>query len=298
MKCPSCEYINFKIVSKCSNCGYDYKKLKKDPPRLHAREGFTVFAGILDPALVAEEPEIAVAAAEESPAVDLEPAVSVEESGDFDLDLSDAMDAFPEADQETPQAVAQEAEPAADLMDDSALSADFDEVTDMDISDIEVEGLGFEGMDLGNAGEVAIETEESPEEEAVLLDLGEEPAPVAEELALSPEPDVEEDVSLDLGEDVGAVELNLDEGSDVEVTDDAEMNLEPEAEDMELSVDEEVSVEIPAEEEPPATEIEFSLEGEEEPPAVTKEPDTAVPEIEDLGLEIELDETPPPEEPS
>jgi len=104
--------------------------------------------------------------------------------------------------------------------------------------------------------EVAAEPDlEIPDIEAVTLDLGGEETeiiPVAEELALSPEPELDEGITLDLGEDIAI-----------------ETDIEP-------------AVETAAE-----PEIEFELEGNDDSPIVTEEPDTSIPEIEDLGLEIE-----------
>ncbi|MCH8157821.1 MAG: hypothetical protein IID18_08765, partial [Nitrospinae bacterium] len=220
---------------------------------------------------------------------------------DFELNLSDAQETPVQAEAAPP------AQPVADLMDESALPNDFGEAADLDVSDIEVEGLGFEGMDFGETTEAAAKPDSAPPaDEDISLDLGgesaepevsldeaTEPVPVAEELALNaeePSTSVEPEVSLDLG----------DEDSGLEATDAAEINLEPETEGLGLG---EETAAPAVEEEPPAPvvedqEIVFELEGDDEAPATTpKKPDTAIPEIEDLGLEIELSDDPaPPEE--
>jgi hypothetical protein len=69
---------------------------------------------------------------------------------------------------------------------------------------------------------------------------------------LSPEPELDEGITLDLGEDIA------------------------------VEADAEPAVETAAE-----PEIEFELEGDDNSPTVTEEPDTSIPEIENLDLEIE-----------
>ena len=141
-----------------------------------------------------------MATAELSPASDLG---NVDDNPkNFNLDLSDAYETSPEES----SAVEPVAMPIPDMIDESTLPPDFGSDADLDISDIEVEGLGFEGLDLGGD---------------------------------------REDVQAD------------------------EADTEP-------------AVETAAE-----PEIEFELEGDDNSPTVTEEPDTSIPEIENLGLEIE-----------
>ncbi len=190
-----------------------------------------------------------MATAELSPASDLG---NVDDNPkNFNLDLSDAYETSPEES----SAVEPVAMPIPDMIDESALPPDFGSDADLDISDIEVGGLGFEGLDLGGdredvqadeavpldlggVDEVTAEPDlEIPDVEAVTLDLGGEKTeitPVAEELALSPEPKLDEGITLDLGKDIA------------------------------VEADTEPAVETAAE-----PEIEFELEGDDNSPTVT-----------------------------
>ena len=97
MICPSCEYPNFKIVPKCANCDFDFKKFKGEAPSSLAKVGFTVFAGTPAVALAEAEPEAAVASEESSPDGDLATA-------DSELDTKDFNDVAVEPDLELPEA--------------------------------------------------------------------------------------------------------------------------------------------------------------------------------------------------
>ncbi len=97
MICPSCEYPNFKIVPKCANCDFDFKKFKGEAPSSLAKVGFTVFAGTPAVALAETESEAAVASEESSPDGDLATA-------DSELDTKDFNDVAVEPDLELPEA--------------------------------------------------------------------------------------------------------------------------------------------------------------------------------------------------
>ncbi len=294
MICPSCEYPNFKIVPKCVNCSFDFKKFKGKAPSTLAKAGFTVFAGTPAIALAEAEPEEVAVAEELSPASDLA-TEEITESKDFNLDLSDVY--------ETPSgedtAAVQEDMPIPDMIDESELSPDFGSDTDLDVSDIEVEGLGFEGLDLGGTEDTAVEPDlEVPDAEEVTLDLG-----GTEDIVVEPDlelPDADE-VTLDLGgtEDI-AVEPDLEVPDTEEVTldlDGEETDLPPVSEELALSPELDTDISLDLGEDAPAEDaaepIEFELESDDTP-IVTTETDTSVPEIEDLGLEIEISDDPEP----
>ncbi len=183
MICPSCEYPNFKIVPKCANCDFDFKKFKGEAPSSLAKVGFTVFAGTPAVALAETESEAAVASEESSPDGDLATA-------DSELDTKDFNDVAVEPDLELPEA---------------------EEVT-LD--------LGGEEVELPPITE---ELAPSPElDEEISLDLGEEaPGETAVETDIEFELEGDDSPTVEEEADTSAPEIE-DLGLEIEPSDDLE----------------------------------------------------------------------------
>ncbi|MEE2987497.1 MAG: hypothetical protein VX667_06895 [Nitrospinota bacterium] len=233
----------------------------------------------------------------------------VSPSGDFNLNLSDAMDHQETVAEEVPSEI-----PELDLDSESmgTMAFDSDEAKAMG-GEMEIEGLGFEELDFT----APVETEENLSlDEAVDLDLGldQEPAPIAEEPFLeasnedlspdpvetgediaTPELDLDtgvsesEEFSLDTSEpelDIPTPELDLDTGApDIEF---ASKTVEP---DLSLNIQDEPAIESAPEPEPPAQssegelDIKLELDDSDVPLSVENKDKTKL-EIEDLRLEL------------
>ena len=234
-------------------------------------------------------------------------------SGDFNLNLSDAMDHQETVAEEIPSEI-----PELDLDIESMDTMAFDSDAAMAMGgEMEIEGLGFEELDFA----APVETEENLSlDEAVDLDLGldQEPAPIAEEPfreasnedsspdpvetgqdIATPELDLDtgvlesEEFSLDTSEpelDIPTPELDLDTGApDIEV---AFKTVEP---DLSLNIQDKPAIESAPEPgpEPPAQssegELDFKLElDDSDVPLSGEKKDETKFEIEDLRLELEV----------
>ncbi|MDP7057733.1 MAG: hypothetical protein QF434_05035 [Nitrospinaceae bacterium] len=171
MICPSCEYPNFKIVPKCANCDFDFKKFKGEAPSSLAKVGFTVFAGTPAVALAEAEPEAAVASEESSPDGDLATADSEVDTKDFnDVAVEPDLE-LPEAEEVTLDLGGEEVE-LPPVTEELALSPELDEEISLDLSE-------------DTPGETAVETD-------IEFELEGDDSPTVEEEADTSAPEIED----------------------------------------------------------------------------------------------------------
>jgi len=104
MQCSRCNYIRFKSSPKCLNCGFDFKSQKSTAGIGESENEFTIFATVGAEAVAVSEAHDSEMELKSSPSVDdtvqeslvdeydssMEPQEAyIQESGDFELDLSD-----------------------------------------------------------------------------------------------------------------------------------------------------------------------------------------------------------------
>lgn len=292
MQCPECHYTTFKALKKCTNCDFDFKGYKtayRDRAQtfsIHEGAPMVVAAG----ATVDYDVEGAQTTSFEDRAL-LPEALHLTPSGDFSLDLSDVSLPVPVA-ATSPQEFSTEETLPLESLD----NLDFDLDADLDMGDLEVEGLGFEDIDESpkkvsgaESNEISLKSEATAEPETEINLVG-------SEISLEP------DISLDL-EPGTATELSLDLGLDTE-----EVVLEPavETDSDEITLDFEDDTFAPHETpvvpqvaSPPEEdefEIKLELEDDSDAPLSGESQPEPVVEIEDLGLELEDSEEnkPPP----
>ncbi len=332
MQCPECEYICFRRAKVCSGCGFNFKKAHTSAAALFRNDSFTIFARSIIPEKGQEPSTLTPPVDNEGIAV-MEPPEDIQgnselASGEFLLNLSDAE---PEPSASSPES--SNTEP--DTMEFSSM--EFGSDTDINLEEIEVEGLGLglEPFDEDPSEHEILETEENtlefnetfdildlapePEEnileiidEPKILDLSFEETEPLIEISLDDEPEIER-VSPSKNEEAFVVEVDsMDE--ELELTPEPVL-IEQEAVQAETEPpildlgDDEIFLKIDEElelgshdESPPAPvvieELDFKLEiDDSDGPLITTYTETPKVEIEDLGLELEDSETPPTPDP-
>ncbi len=274
-----------KITSKCGNCNFQFKK-QKPGIVVEPETVFTIFATEVAHS-VAAGGETAVemnsmafedsedTAMYDAPSLDY-PDKDYENTGDFELDLSDAED----YDQE--------------MVLGATITEDLSEIDDGDLEDsnmglreIEVEGLGFNSDGSSNVLEQDTDSEENlATEEAGEAELDEFDSTEAEieesDSSLESEPDSASDetgISLE-------TDLNLDDLEDENTPQaDADIDLAVDMDDGEFELDPDLKLE----------ELDLALNEENDAIDAAAEEDEAELTVEDLELEMEAleDETPP-----
>lgn len=304
MNCPHCGIISFKLAKKCPNCNANLRGLAENAMRAERRASFSIYtpvAALADSShaeLDFEVEDTTRPAKSDLRFTDI-PRELDQESGDFDLDLSDAAKAYTAA--VTPSPLE-----APAVLADRERPLDLDFSLDETADEIEVEGLGFEPFDT--TPEIVPDVEES--ESMIDFDLEPKTAPEIEPtLDLAPEPTLvmdETESGFDASVSEPALELeptlDLERGPTLGLESEPAMELEPE-----LGF-EKHEIEFKLDEEKPFGEPELSLDletgdekfgsGLEEPRAesglpldldIESEPHL---EIEDAELKLEMDESP------
>ncbi len=281
MQCPECHYITFKVTKKCGNCNFDFKHHKHH----RAPEAFTIHEGA---AMVAEPVGVGEAATYAA-----DTGFGTTPSGDFNLDLSDALaQAGVSAAAETVGVPTEEDLQPVESLD----SLEFDPDAELAIDDLEVEGLGFEdlvetasGTGEEETSEISPDTAIEPEADVVepAVDLEPEPGVDIAEPAVELEPELEAAVEVDLDTSEESGELDLGTADE-----EPELVVEPETSEISLDLDE-----VPVESESPAPEPEPGPETDEpeikleidssDAPLSGEKTDEPEVEIEDLGLSLE-----------
>jgi len=298
MQCPECSYISFKIEKACGACGFKFKKTQQSPS-LTGKDTFTLFAG----SPVKKQEKIEENTENVSVLEEKEPESFIDtESGDFKLDLPEIQEEEIEKAQVSSDSEISEYEPL-----------EFDPNADIDLGEVEVEGLGLEPVQIA---EEAKSDDAEIKEASPQIATGEsedETLNVDESLSLEPAMEIaepEEEPTLSIDEP--AMEIAEPEEEPTLSIDEPAMEIAEPEEEPTLSIDEPALEIAEPEEEPtlsidePALEI---AEPEEEPTLSIDEPALEPPELEngvetpelDLGdSEIKLDlgyEPPPTNEP-
>jgi len=160
MRCTRCGYISFKALKKCENCGSAVAKAAKGrshrKPSLEEDRPFTIFpqgsAVVIPPVPLSPEPEAEDESYMTPPGQVVHPVFNSE--GDFELDLSEAL---VEENFEKQEEAAASTANAFGLELSSQVYDGAEDLDEIDLGEIEVEGLGFEGLDA----EYAVPEEES-----------------------------------------------------------------------------------------------------------------------------------------
>ncbi len=199
MQCPRCGYIAFRSSKKCESCGLDHKKNKSgsasssssvvspinlfvaaggstasQPAQAYAEEKGSASAGGTA-TLVEDPPRTSTSAANASASP------SPDEDEEFTLDLSEAQEVLAgTSDSDL------EIEPVS--VKESGENLEFDRNGEVDLGEFEVEGLGFDSMDVDS--QEAVETDKPAHLEVVDLtqeaDEPEMPQEPQEETAKDP----------------------------------------------------------------------------------------------------------------
>jgi hypothetical protein len=331
MQCPECGYICFKQAKDCGGCGFNFKKAKTSAASLFRNDSFTIFAGS-EPLENIEETSPIAATSEDSESIAvMDPPVQEnqeQETEEFILNLSDAEQ----------ESTAIDSEPSTSDADTLELPPlEFGAGSDINLEEVEVEGLGLGLEPMEEELSIPEIDETSPEEntleiidEPEVIDLTPpEPIELAPddessgspvEIAIDEEPDVEV-LSITLPEEDEATfetndlsAISLDENTDGENTEiELELNPTQSAEtestspvldlgedEISLELDEDFKIETPAEPPPiPDDILDLNLEIDDtDGPLSTTNLEIPEIEIEDLGLELEdSDPSPDPEKP-
>jgi len=284
MQCPECSYISFKIEKACGACGFKFKKTERRPT-LAGKESFSIFTG---PAVKEQEHKEDSASMESVGVLEEQGSFVDPETGEFNLDL-------PEIGEET----VEEAQISSDPEITEYEPLDFDPDADIDLGEVEVEGLGLEPFSIAEetkTKETSIPeiepdsnppvSEDSSSEELVIADEVEESMATGadnnEEIVIQ-EPETNLEPELEITEPEAEPTLSIDEPA-LEIT-------EPEAEPI-LSIDE-PALEI-TEPEPELdlgdSEIKLDL-GYEPPPINEPDPATLAAQLDELDLNLEIDDS-------
>ena len=284
MQCPECSYISFKIEKACGACGFKFKKTERRPT-LAGKESFSIFTG---PAVKEQEHKEDSASMESVGVLEEQGSFVDPETGEFNLDL-------PEIGEET----VEEAQISSDPEITEYEPLDFDPDADIDLGEVEVEGLGLEPFSIAEetkTKETSIPeiepdsnppvSEDSSSEELVIADEVEESMATGadnnEEIVIQ-EPETNLEPELEITEPEAEPTLSIDEPA-LEIT-------EPEAEPI-LSIDE-PALEI-NEPEPELdlgdSEIKLDL-GYEPPPINEPDPATLAAQLDELDLNLEIDDS-------
>ena len=284
MQCPECSYISFKIEKACGACGFKFKKTERRPT-LAGKESFSIFTG---PAVKEQEHKEDSASMESVGVLEEQGSFVDPETGEFNLDL-------PEIGEET----VEEAQISSDPEITEYEPLDFDPDADIDLGEVEVEGLGLEPFSIAEetkTKETSIPeiepdsnppvSEDSSSEELVIADEVEESMATGadnnEEIVIQ-EPETNLEPELEITEPEAEPTLSIDEPA-------LEIN-EPEAEPI-LSIDE-PALEI-NEPEPELdlgdSEIKLDL-GYEPPPINEPDPATLAAQLDELDLNLEIDDS-------
>ena len=302
MQCPECSYISFKIEKACGACGFKFKKTERRPT-LAGKESFSIFTG---PAVKEQEHKEDSASMESVGVLEEQGSFVDPETGEFNLDL-------PEIGEET----VEEAQISSDPEITEYEPLDFDPDADIDLGEVEVEGLGLEPFSIAEetkTKETSIPeiepdsnppvSEDSSSEELVIADEVEESMATGadnnEEIVIQ-EPETNLEPELEITEPEAEPTLSIDEPA-LEIT-------EPEAEPI-LSIDEPALEITEPEAEPtlsidePALEInepepeldlgdsEIKLDlGYEPPPINEPDPATLAAQLDELDLNLEIDDS-------
>lgn len=268
MQCPDCGYISFKQEKACGSCGYKFKKSAKSSKLFADSESFSIFAGASATSSQAKEQESqgnSYSGGESVGVMDAheEPSFIDSETGDFNLDLSEAQT---EVSEEVPDTSSTQTE-EVDYED-----LEFDPDADIDLG--EVEGLGLEPFDEPNAPET--QTAETPEVDAV-------PEKTSDDVSLAT------DIAAEIPNDDKPIELELTESNPEEEAHEAALEIQ-EPEDPILPIEPELEINEPEELISPA-ETELVID---EPENETNEVSLEIQEPEELVLptesELEIDE--------
>ena len=177
MQCPRCTYISFKALKKCENCGVILGKARKGRSQGVDNVGEAVVFSIAPAFVPGQLPVDPFAGQSEETSVDSSSfelantmATGFEvadpiftDSGDFELDLSEAVaeEDFQEEMEpdyeETPSGALDLTKPF-EVEATSQLYNESEELDEIDLGQIEVEGLGFEDLDE----EYSVQDDESP----------------------------------------------------------------------------------------------------------------------------------------
>ncbi len=321
MQCPDCGYISFKQEKNCGSCGFNFKKAATTTESLFRNDSFTIFSS---PKTSEEEQESLSPSspqAGEGIAV-IDPPEGFQEnpeldSGEFLLNLSDATKEVPET----------TLKPDTSEPDTSEfIPMEFGTDADINLEEMEVEGLGLGLEPLEEEPPATPETSKTVPEET-LLQISEEPE--AGDLDLAPENSDNLELKIDeleisSSEEPEEITLNISDTEETlsienidleEVNEDLEIasSQNPEQDTVEppvldlgnteiiLDLDEDFEPESPEPSPPPAQSDEFEIKLEiddSDGPLTINNDEIPEVEIEDLGLELEDSDSPSdPEKP-
>lgn len=215
MRCTRCGYISFKALKKCESCGAGVAKAAKGRSLRKAQAGeekpFTIFPKAEDtfsydlPTPLSAEADEGEASYLTPPGQVIHPVFNAE--GDFELDLSEAVSTASSQVEESP-APRQPASAtrAFGFEIPSQVYDGAEELDEIDLGEIEVEGLGFEGLDAEfsvphddaeddeDDGDAGLKMELSqPQGEPVAEEEPRETPSILDELDLDFDPDEDEE---------------------------------------------------------------------------------------------------------
>ena len=313
MQCPDCGYISFKQEKVCGSCGFNLKKAAISNSSLFRNDSFTIFSS----PKASEEEQRSVSAtksqAEEGIAVIDPPEDSQEnpelESGEFLLNLSEAKLEEPETDIKS-----ETSEPSTS----DFAPMEFGTDSEISLEEMEVEGLGLGLEPLGEEPPSSPETSITEPEE-IQLEVSEDSD--IGDVELTPDNSDNIELKIDEPDNISSDEEEVSDSADIvlnisgleEPNEEPEIVTSPSQEAVEpaspvldlgdteivLDLDEEPEPESP-DPSPPAPaqsdELEIKLEIDDSDGPLTINDDT-IPEveIEDLGLELEESDDPPPD---
>ncbi len=295
MQCPDCNYISFKIEKACGACGFKFKKTERRPT-LAGKESFSIFAG---PAVKEQEQKEDSTSQESVGVLEEQDSFVDPETGDFNLDL-------PEIGEET----VEEAQISSDPEVTEYEPLDFDPDADIDLGEVEVEGLGLEPsstVEEIKTEEIPILTidsdsvpQDSSSEELLIVDEESIPTGTENEPEANLKPELEinepnEEPTLTIDEP--ALEITETEVEPVLSIDEPALEIsEPEAEPV-FSIDEPVLDITEPESDDSAPELDLGdgnskLDLSYEPPP-TNAPDPAAlaAQLDELDLNLEIDDS-------
>ncbi|MZH04649.1 MAG: hypothetical protein F3743_04520 [Nitrospinae bacterium] len=308
MQCPECSYISFKIEKTCGACGFKFKKDQKEPS-LTGKESFSIFNAptVEEGQKVQEEKDNNAESVSVLEAPEPESFID-SETGDFSLDL-------PEIEEDEIEDAQAASDSVKEISEYEPL--EFDPNADIDLGEMEVEGLGLEPFQT--VEEENTEEKQSPETEPAVIEESqntdelpslesalevtqseEEPVISTEPVLEIPEPEGEMDLStepvLEIPEPEGQMDLSTEPELEIPEPEGEQETPELDLGDNETKLD--LSYEPPSPSEPdPAVNLsdvpDLNLEiDDSEGPLITQNNEIPDLEIEDLGLELESPDEP------
>lgn len=291
MQCPECSYISFKIEKTCGACGFKFKKDQKGPS-LTGKESFSIFNAptVEEGQKVQEEKDNNAESVSVLEAPEPESFID-SETGDFSLDL-------PEIEEDEIEDAQAASDSVKEISEYEPL--EFDPNADIDLGEMEVEGLGLEPFQT--VEEENTEEKQSPETEPAVIEESQNTDELPSlESALEvtqseEEPVISTEPVLEIPEPEGQTDLSTEPELEIPKPEGEQEIPELDLGDNETKLD--LSYEPPSPSEPdPAVNLsdvpDLNLQiDDSEGPLITQNNEIPDLEIEDLGLELESPDEP------